>query len=275
MSDTQRNVKVAREQSLANLVEHARRLQLNSVATFENAMDDDVEEEERFTTKVPPLIEPNKKQRSNTFGSPNGSFSGGQRSVVGTARKVRRTEKEPVPPPPSPREYFTINDLMDEFNATDKLVDQMLVDANILNEDIANCSLHQRDVSLVQQIELETNTRSFDKIFGALSAECDRSELKETIERCGSALERSKEPTDDYVDYSKLIPDTLFKSQIKTSLLNFNSLDEEDMAEVADGTDMIDKMGVMNLMTDSNKSSSPTKIKRISNLLPKAEQIAK
>lgn len=259
---------VDRETSLANLVEHARRLQLNSVATVENAMENIEKEKEvtRICTKLPPLIDP-KKYKFITFG-PIGSFGGGQRSAASSARKLRRTEKEPVPPPPSPREYCTINDLMDEYNATDKLVDQMLLDAHNLNEDITNYSMHQRDVSLVQEIELETNTRTFDKILGALSADCDRSELKETIERCCLALERSKKPT-DYVDYSTLIPDTLLKSQIKTSLLNFNNLDEEGMAEVAGGSDIIDKMGVKNLMTDLHK------IKRISDILPKSEKSAK
>lgn len=266
MSDTLRNVIVDKEQSLASLVEHARRLQLNSVATFEY-VDEDEEDDERFTTEVPPII---KKQWSNNFGSPNGSLSG-QRSIMGTARKARRAEVEPVPPPPSPREFFTIADLMDEYNSTDRMVDQMLVDAHMLNQEIVNCSLHQRDICLVQQIELETNSRSIDKIFGVLSAECDRSDLKETIKRCCSALERSKETENS--DYSTLIPDNLITSQIKTSLLNFNSLNE-DMTEVADEVNMIENMGVMNLMTEPN-NSSPTKVKRISNLMSKAEKTTK
>lgn len=279
MSDTQRNVKLATEQSLANLVERARRLQLNSVATFMDIFEDDDDDGELYegeTRTVPELIDNIQKQKSynatqgNSINDCNSGLLNGPRSAVGTARKVRRADAEPVPPPPSPREYFTVGDLMDEYNSTDKLIDQMLMDANLLNQEIYNCSLHLRDVSLVQEIELETTSRSIDKLFSALSAECDRPDLKDTLKRCDRTLERSKERLCS--DYCALIPNTLLKSQIITSSLNFNSLNE-DKADIADG---VDKMELMDLLVvEPNNNSSPTKNKCISTLQSMAEQVAK
>lgn len=278
MSDTQRNVKLATEQSLANLVQRARRLQLNSVATVIDFFDDDDDDNvlyEGESRTLPELIDNIKKQKSNngTQGnsmndSNSGSFSG-PRSAVGTARKIRRAEAEPVPPPPSPREYFTVSDLMDEYNSTDKLIDQMLMDANLLNQEIYNCSLHLRDVSLVQEIELETTSRSIDKLFGALSAECDRPDLKDTLKRCDITLERFKEPLCS--EYCALVPETLLKSQIITSSINFNSLNE-DKADIADG---VDKLELMELVVVEPNNSSPPNNKRLSNLQSIAEQVAK
>lgn len=278
MSDIQRNVKMATEQSLANLVERARRLQLSSVATIMDIFEDDEDDGIMYDgedSSLPELIDTTKKHKNNnaiqgtTMNESNsGSFSG-PRSAVGTARKIRRVEAEPVPPPPSPREYYTIGDLMDDYNSTDKLIDQMLLDANLLNQEIYNCSLHLRDVSLVQEIELETTSRSIDKLFGALSAECDRNDLKDTLKRCDLTLERFKEPLCS--DYGALVPSTLLKSQIISSSLNFNSLNE-DKADIADG---YEKLELMELTVVEPNNSSPTKNKCLSNLQSIAEQVAK
>lgn len=282
MSDTQHNVKLATEQSLASLVERARRLQLNSVATFMDIFEDDDDDNVLYEGKertLPELIDNIKKQKSfnsgpgNSVNDSNSGLLSAPRAAAGTARKVRRAEVEPVPPPPSPREYFTVGDLMDEYNSTDKLIDQMLMDANLLNQEIYNCSLHLRDVSLVQEIELETTSRSIDKLFGALSAECDRGDLKDTLKRCDDTLERFKEPFCS--DYCSLIPDTLLTSQIITSSLNFNS-HNEDNADTSDTSDGVDKMELMDLLVvEPNNNSSPTNNKRISSLQSIAEQVAK
>ncbi|XP_023178677.1 uncharacterized protein LOC111604735 [Drosophila hydei] len=196
MSDSQRQVKMVAEQALASLVERAKRLQLNSVSSLQLNIDD---EEQRAHLKeigaelsVPAAIGGNVKK--STKNSPTGAVAGTQRALAATVRKQRKIDAEPSPPPPpSPRELGVIAELRDEYNQTDQLLDQMLTDATNLNRDMICCSQHQRDLSLVQQIELETTTRSLDSLFGALSADLGRNDLRDAMQRCDTALERTKQ----------------------------------------------------------------------------------
>lgn len=205
MSDSQRQVKMVAEQALASLVERAKRLQLTSVCVSMQHHDDEngseelgqrqrLEQKEHMRVGEQPVeAEPNvvvvnlKKSKH----SPPGA--GIQRAIAATGRKPRKFDLEPSPPPPSPRELCLIAELRDEYNQTDQLIEQMLTDATSLGHEMINCSQIQRDLSLVQEIELETTKRSLDTLFGALTAELERNDLTELMQRCDSALERSKE----------------------------------------------------------------------------------
>ncbi|KAM8721187.1 hypothetical protein ACLKA7_007113 [Drosophila subpalustris] len=191
MSDTQRQVQMVAEQALANLVERAKRLQLSSVANIDpsaNRLTVQTLSECNITVGNPKKNPKLTNLNANTIGP------GTQRGAANaTARKPRKLDLEPSPPPPSPRELCMIAELRDEYLQTDQLIDKMLTDATILNRDMIYCSQHQRDLTLVQEIELETTHRSLDTLFEALSAECERQDLKDILHRCCSALERSKE----------------------------------------------------------------------------------
>ncbi|XP_064555075.1 uncharacterized protein LOC135440041 [Drosophila montana] len=208
MSDSQRQVKMVAEQALASLLERAKRLQLTSVCAMQhhgNDDDDDGDQEqgqgqgqekEKENLRMgeqPAGVEPNvvvvnlKKSKH----SPPGA--GIQRAIAASGRKPRKLDLEPSPPPPSPRELCLIAELRDEYNQTDQLIDQMLTDATNLGHEMNNCTQIQRDLSLVQEIELETTKRSLDTLFGALTADLERNDLKELMLRCDSALERTKE----------------------------------------------------------------------------------
>ncbi|KAH8261745.1 hypothetical protein KR044_009679 [Drosophila immigrans] len=195
MSDTQRQVKMVAEQAMANLVERAKRLQLSSVSTIQ------VNDERLFGKSSAfdnsPTAATMKKSKVSVAAAV-GVGVGAQRATFGTSRKPRKIEAEPTPPPPSPREQCMIAELRDEYNQTDQLIEKMLCDAATLNEDMLNCSQHQRDFNLLQEIELETTKRSVDTLFEALSAECERPDLKDVLRRCCNALERSKERVCDH-----------------------------------------------------------------------------
>ncbi|XP_060662727.1 uncharacterized protein LOC132795836 [Drosophila nasuta] len=195
MSDTQRQVKFVAEQAMANLVEHAKRLQLSSVSTIPSTDENNFRKSLSLSNSTPPATGKKSKINVNAsgIGVGVGASGGAQRMAHPTARKPRKIEAEPTPPPPSPRDQCMMAELRDEYDQTDLLIEKMLSDATSLNEDMIICSQHQRDLNLVQEIELETNRRSVDTLFEALSAECERPDLRDVMRRCCSALERSKE----------------------------------------------------------------------------------
>ncbi|EDW06773.1 uncharacterized protein LOC6583791 [Drosophila mojavensis] len=195
MSDSKRQVKTVAEQALASLVERAKRLQLTSVSSVQlnsyGAEQRPHPKEDETEPSASAAVGGQAKRSAK--GNQPGPGSTTQRSLA-TARKQRKLDAEPSPPPPpSPRELGVIAELRDEYYQTDQLLDQMLADANSLNRDMICCSQHQRDLSLVQQIEMETTTRSLDSLFGALNEDLGRNDLREAMERCDTALKRSKQ----------------------------------------------------------------------------------
>ncbi|XP_034484387.1 uncharacterized protein LOC117789461 [Drosophila innubila] len=246
MSDTQGQVKMVAEQALANLVERAKRLQLSSVSTIDPSAT-------RITIQTLSdcnITVNNSKTKTKVI---NAAGPGTQRAMAATARKPRKMDLEPSPPPPSPREPCMIAELRDEYHQTDQLIDKMLTDATVLSRDMIYCSQHQRDLTLVQEIEIETAHRSLDTLFEALSAECERQDLKEIMRRCCCALERSKERV--YSDPHKSImdaPHTLYDG-----LPNYASIQEAIADELMPPESLADNL---NELASDNGNVSPNKL---------------
>ncbi|TDG42710.1 hypothetical protein AWZ03_010876 [Drosophila navojoa] len=195
MSDSKRQVKMVAERALASLVERAKRLQLTSVSSVQlnRFAGEQRPQPKESETEPSASAAVGGQARKSAKGSQSGHGSATQRSLA-TARKQRKMDAEPSPPPPpSPRELGVIAELRDDFYQTDQLLDQMLADAHRLHRDMICCTQHQRDLALVQQIEMETTTRSLDSLFGALNEDLGRNDLREVMERCNTALKRSKQ----------------------------------------------------------------------------------
>ncbi|XP_017850085.1 uncharacterized protein LOC108605029 [Drosophila busckii] len=225
MSDNQYQVKIGAESALASLVEHARRLQLSSVTSIPAHMGRLQQAAARGVG-----VETNDAAASSKKSKASSGSNSNQRNTLTTFRKARKQETEPTPPPPSPRDQCLITELRDEYMEVDELLDKMLVDATRLNQEVLYCSQHQRDLALVQEIELETTTRSFDSIFEAICAECSSSEMQEMMQRCYSVLERSNQRAHKQADLGPL-------SQLPNELLDMGSWSESTNSEPDSSTD--------------------------------------
>ncbi|EDW00212.1 GH12741 [Drosophila grimshawi] len=182
MSHRQEQMKMFTEDAVVKLVECAKRLQLSSVLTKEAKAERLPKESGQYS-----VLTMNEQKRNPEH----------IRRQLGTAnRKLRRPDGDVVPsptPPPSPRERDNLSELRDDYMETAQLIDQIKLEAKMINADMLYCAQHHRDITLVQEIELETVTRSLnslDSLAGNLGAQLEGNEFNDIMQRCNNALKR-------------------------------------------------------------------------------------